>query len=124
MDTFIPGFVHLESYLEQLCDQHPQFGVSVAIVADGKMQYANAVGRYGDEPLNVNTPLAVASLTKPVFAYLVLKLFEQGVLDLDTPLARYLPVAYLPSEPFLPFMTARHALSHTTGFPIGAKRPA
>jgi CubicO group peptidase (beta-lactamase class C family) len=59
----------------------------------------------------------VASLTKPVFAYTVLKLIEQGVLDLDMPLVRYLPDAYLPNEPYLPWMTARHALSHTTGFP-------
>ncbi len=65
----------------------------------------------------MDTPLAVASLSKPVFAYAVLKLAEQGVLDLDTPLVHYLPYSYLPDEPYLSFISARHALSHTTGFP-------
>ena len=111
------GFSHLESYLEQLCHQHPSFGVAVAIANGGKIEYINVIGRYNDEGLNADTPLAVASLTKPVFAYLALKLCEQGVLDLDTPLAQYLPEAYLTNEPYLPVMTARHALSHTTGFP-------
>lgn len=44
-------------------------------------------------------------------------LCEQGLLDLDTPLSRYLPEPYLPDEPALEKMTARHVLSHTGGFP-------
>lgn len=116
-------FDQLESYLEQLCKQGSLFGVAVAVVRGEKIEYANAAGRYDDALLNLDTPLAVASLTKPVFAYLVLKLCDQGVLDLDTPLAQYLPDAYLPSEPYLSFMTARHTLSHTTGFPNWREAP-
>jgi len=81
------------------------------------MVYARAFGQYDEHPLTLDTPMAVASLTKPVFAYTVLKLVERGILALDSPLAHYLPEAYLSDEPYLPLMTARHALSHTTGFP-------
>jgi CubicO group peptidase (beta-lactamase class C family) len=57
-----------------------------------------------------------ASLSKPVFAYAVLKMVERGELDLDAPLSKYLP-AYIENDERLPMITARRVLSHTTGFP-------
>jgi CubicO group peptidase (beta-lactamase class C family) len=110
-------FMAVEAHLEQLCRQQGSVGVVIAIVREEKIVYARAFGQHDENPLTLNTPLSVASLTKPVFAYAVLKLNERGILDLDTPLVRFLPDAYLPDEPYLPLMTARHALSHTTGFP-------
>jgi CubicO group peptidase (beta-lactamase class C family) len=57
-------------------------------------------------------------LTKPVFAYGVLKLVDNGKLDLDTPLVKYLRGRYdVGDDPRLDQITARHVLSHTTGFP-------
>jgi CubicO group peptidase (beta-lactamase class C family) len=59
-----------------------------------------------------------ASLTKPVFAYAVLKLVTAGTLDLDRPLTEYLPGSYdVGGDARLAQITARHVLSHTTGFP-------
>jgi CubicO group peptidase (beta-lactamase class C family) len=58
-----------------------------------------------------------ASLSKPVFAGAVLRLWEAGVLDLDRPLSAYLPAPYLPDEPRLPLITARLVLAHRTGLP-------
>jgi CubicO group peptidase (beta-lactamase class C family) len=74
-----------------------------------------------------------ASLGKPVFAYGVVKLAEQGKLDLDAPLANYLPQGYAHVQnPFddksppitdlvtaseLRTVTARHILTHTSGLP-------
>jgi CubicO group peptidase (beta-lactamase class C family) len=91
--------------------------VALAVVSKAEIVYAHTFGQYDDRPLTLATPMPVASLSKPVFAYTALKLCEQGILDLDTPLATYLPETYLTNEPYLPLMTARHALSHTTGFP-------
>lgn len=92
-------------------------GIALAIVREGEIVYENGFGTYNDAPLTAKTPVEVASLSKPVFAYAILKLCECGVLDLDTPICEYLPQPYLTDEPFLPLMTIRHALSHTTGFP-------
>jgi CubicO group peptidase (beta-lactamase class C family) len=39
------------------------------------------------------------------------------MLELDTVLAEYLPQPYVADEPLLPLITARHVLSHSTGFP-------
>ena len=55
-------------------------------------------------------------MSKPVFAYAVLKLCEMGLLDLDTPLTRYTPERWVPNDPRLDLITARHVLSHTSGF--------
>jgi CubicO group peptidase (beta-lactamase class C family) len=68
--------------------------------------------------VNDNTVFEAASLTKPVFAYGVLKLVDNGKLDLDTPLVKYLRGRYdVGDDPRLDQITARHVLSHTTGFP-------
>ncbi len=63
-----------------------------------------------------HTSFRVASLTKPVFAYLVLKLVDEGVIELDCPLSSYLDKPYL-NDPRIDQLTARHVLSHQTGWP-------
>jgi CubicO group peptidase (beta-lactamase class C family) len=42
---------------------------------------------------------------------------EKGVIDLDTPLTKYTPERFLAGDPRLDLITARHVLSHSTGFP-------
>src|SRR5262249_61678185 len=70
-------------------------------------------GRVDDPPF-----FEAASLSKPVFAYAVLKLVDEGKFDLDKPLNRYLPGNYdVGEDARLGKITARHVLSHTTGFP-------
>jgi CubicO group peptidase (beta-lactamase class C family) len=54
-------------------------------------------------------------MTKPVFAYTVLKLVEDGKLDLDRPLVEYLDEG--PDQAYRRLITARMVLSHTTGLP-------
>jgi CubicO group peptidase (beta-lactamase class C family) len=71
----------------------------------------------GGQPITPQTVIQAASLGKPVFAYMVLKLCELGLLDLDAPLCDYLPGPLLENEPRLPLITARRVLSHTTGLP-------
>ena len=70
-------------------------------------------------PVNSDTVFEAASLTKPAFAYVALKLVENGKLELDAPLTKYLPVPWVPNEPRLKLITARMVLSHTSGLPHG-----
>jgi CubicO group peptidase (beta-lactamase class C family) len=77
------------------------------------------------KPADGRTVFRAASLTKPVFAYLVMKLVDEGVLDLDTPVHRYLknPLDTYPAyasfrgEPRYEQLTARLLLSHQGGLP-------
>jgi CubicO group peptidase (beta-lactamase class C family) len=67
------------------------------------------------EPISENTVFQAASLSKPVFTYGVLSLQQQGKLELDRPLHDYLPLPESEYAPQLKQITARQALTHTTG---------
>lgn len=69
------------------------------------------------EPVTADTVFEAASLGKPVFAYAVMTLVRGGEFDLDTPLVRYFGRPYIENDPRVNRITARHVLSHSTGFP-------
>ena len=56
-------------------------------------------------------------MSKPVFAYAVMKLAERGILQLDTPLTKYTRKRLITNDPQFDLITARHVLSHSTGLP-------
>ncbi|HSN88931.1 MAG TPA: serine hydrolase domain-containing protein, partial [Thermoanaerobaculia bacterium] len=69
-------------------------GLSIAVLREGKLAWSGAFGvRGGDDggPVQPDTVFPAASLSKPVFASIVLRLTRRGVLDLDKPLWTYLP---------------------------------
>ncbi len=96
-------------------------GISVAVIRDGKLAWNRGFGVKNSttkEAVTEETVFEAASLTKPVFAYSVLKLVDQGKLDLDTPLNKYMPGNYdAGDDQRINKITARQVLSHTTGFP-------
>jgi CubicO group peptidase (beta-lactamase class C family) len=92
-------------------------GVSVAVLERDRVT-AHGLGvtrAGGTEVVNGDTVFEAASLSKPVFAYLVLRLAADGAIDLDRPLGEYLPLPNPADDAARP-MTARHVLSHTTGW--------
>ena len=56
-------------------------------------------------------------MTKPIFAYTVLRLVDRGLLKLDTPLYTYLPYEDIAHDDRYKLITARMVLTHRTGFP-------
>jgi len=94
-------------------------GLAIAVVADDAIIFHEVFGVKNSPSrprLTATTSFQAASLSKPVFAYAVMKLWEQGTLDLSRPLAEYLPILYN-DLPQTAHITAQHVLSHTTGFP-------
>jgi CubicO group peptidase (beta-lactamase class C family) len=92
-------------------------GVSLGIVEHDKVT-ARGFGvtrAGGTDVVNADTVFEAASLSKPVFAYLVLQLATDGVIDLDRPLGEYVPLPNA-SDPAARPITARNVLSHTTGW--------
>ena len=69
-------------------------------------------------PVTDETIFEAASLSKIVTAYAALKLVDEGKLDLDRPLNQYLGNNYdVPNDQRINLITARHVLSHSSGFP-------
>jgi CubicO group peptidase (beta-lactamase class C family) len=109
----------LKSEVPGLMQQGGVPGMSIALIRGGKTIWLHGFGvkdKKTGEPVRTDTVFEAASLSKPVFAYGVLKLVDQGKLDLDAPLNSYLAKPYVPDER-LGKITARLVLSHRTGFP-------
>lgn len=99
-------------------------GLGLAVV-EGGTRWVRGFGLRDQErgsPVDPDTVFEAASLGKPLFAVAVLRLRDAGVLDLDRPLASYLPLPDA-GDPLAREITARHVLSHTTGLPNWRYRP-
>lgn len=95
-------------------------GLSIAIFEKDQVVYHNALGLSSvdtQEPVNDETIFSAASLSKPVFAYAVHQLVEEGRFDLDKPLYQYFPYEDAAHDERYQKITARMVLSHSSGFP-------
>jgi CubicO group peptidase (beta-lactamase class C family) len=111
----------LEQLIPRLLQEGTVPGLSIALIRDGKLAWQHGFGLANADtkaPVTNDSVFEAASLSKPVFAYGVLKLIDAGQLDLDRPLVTYLPGRYdVGDDPRFDRLTARHVLSHTSGFP-------
>jgi len=97
-------------------------GMAVAIVLGAETVYAKGFGLRDVEqkkPFNSDTPFPIASLTKSFTAMAILRLRDEGKLDLEGPAARYYPplakLSYATRD--APEITVRHLLNHASGMP-------
>ena len=92
-DTLDPSpYDRFDRALDSLRVRYEVPGLAAAVVADGEVAFARGYGWAdieGRRPVTAATPFRVASLTKPLAAVVVLRLVEQGRLDLDRPFADY-----------------------------------
>ncbi|WP_336514169.1 serine hydrolase domain-containing protein [Pollutibacter soli] len=117
-----------------LIDKANVTGMEIAIYNRKKAVFEKAYGLANaktGKTLNVSSNMYGASLSKAVFAVIVLKLVDEKLISLDTPLQNYLPrpiyeyehkvwhedFSALRDDPRYKKITARMCLSHTTGFP-------
>lgn len=111
-------------------------GLAIAVIENGEVVHVGAYGARNakGEPLTPDSVMYGASLTKAVFGYTVMQLVDAGKVDLDKPIAAYLPkplpeygadpviarsyadYSGLASDPRWRAITPRMTLSHTTGF--------
>lgn len=96
-------------------------GVAIGIINDAELVYHRTFGVANTEtqaPVTHETLFEGASLSKPLFAYFVMKMVEKGVIELDKPLFHYLPHPSIKdNDERYKLITARMVLGHTTGFP-------
>jgi CubicO group peptidase (beta-lactamase class C family) len=95
-------------------------GCAVAIIYGRSLAWSRVYGICdvrSHRSVTPQTMFEACSMTKPVFAYSVLKLVEEGRLDLDRPLVEYLPDLAPADRAERSAITARMVLTHTTGLP-------
>jgi serine-type D-Ala-D-Ala carboxypeptidase/endopeptidase len=124
----------LDTKISQLMKDASVTGMAISIFNDNKPVYQKVLGYKNSETkdlLQTNTNFYGASLSKAVFAVMVMKLVEEKIISLDKPLQDYLPkpvyeygkgnswnqdFTSLKDEKLYEKITARHCLSHSSGF--------
>ena len=117
----------LDALAETLMKAEDVKGLALALIDEGRVVHTKTFGYRNVQrqaPLEPNTVMYGASFTKTAVAYMVLQLVDEQTFNLDRPLARYL-TAPLPTyeryrdlagDPRWQRLTARHVLTHSTGF--------
>ena len=112
---------HLRAYIEELLAVQGFPGLAVAVTDRNGLVASEAFGLASleaGEPVTRETYFEHGSIGKTFTAVIVLQLGEEGQLDLDEPLTRYLPWFEVRSE-HAP-ITIRHVLTHSSGLMVGA----
>ncbi len=112
----------LSEFIPRLMNKHGVPGLAIAVIKDAQILWSRGFGIKSvltKESVSEDTVFEAASLSKPAFAYAVLKLCEQGKIALDTPLVEHLDKSLITNDPRLKLITLRMILSHTSGLPHG-----
>ncbi len=109
----------LDSLVPALLDELSTPGAAVAVFRDGQVALAKGYGwanREKRRPVTTSTLFNIGSISKTHAAWGLLRLVEDGKLDLDAPVEKYLTRWHLPPSAFdHDKVTLRRLLSHTAG---------
>ena len=106
----------LESFIDAFAREH-DFSGTILVQENGNRKYARSFGaadRAFNVPADSNTRYRIASITKLFTSVLVLQLRDEGKLDLNGSIKKYLPD--YPGEGG-DEITIHHLLNHTSGLP-------
>jgi CubicO group peptidase (beta-lactamase class C family) len=115
----------VSSLARELTERFELAGLAVSVVGGEETIYAGGFGvqsRETGSPITPDSMFRIASMTKPFVATAVLQLVEAGELQLDHPVAEYLPTFQVDNEPN-PRITVRHLLQHASGLPRSYHEP-
>ena len=125
-EAALPSSGEIEAKARALMEREDVKGLALAVVDKDDVRDVMSFGYRNVEraaPLETDTIMYGASLTKAAFAYMVLQLVDEGLVDLDQPIADYLdkPIPdyedweSLEGDDDWRLVTPRHVFTHTTG---------
>jgi CubicO group peptidase (beta-lactamase class C family) len=123
----LAGAEATDAEIQRLMAREDVKGLAVAVIDEGQIVHVRSFGYANvaqNRPLQTDTIMYGASLTKTAFAYMILQLVDEGRLDLDASIATYLPRPLPEYEDFTDLagderwrqLTPRIILTHSTGF--------
>ena len=116
------AFPVIDSIYKKHAEENHFPGISFGVVVDGKLAYT---GNYGYTDIDKKTPVTssslfrIASMSKSFTCMAILKLRDEGKLNLDDPAYLYIPELKNLKYPTAdaPHITIRHLMTHGAGFP-------
>jgi D-alanyl-D-alanine carboxypeptidase len=117
----------LSAWIEGQIAYAGQPGLSIGVVYNQELVWAQGFGHANVErrvPATAATLYRIASITKLFTATAIMILRDEGRLQLDDPVSRYLPWFSIQNQQAdSPPITIRHLLTHTSGLPREAAFP-
>src|SRR5512138_1914844 len=106
----------IDAFLQAQVKANRLPGLAVAIVQGDKIIFAKGYGEAArDKPVTPQTQFYIGSVTKGFTALAIMQLVEQGKLELDVPVQKYLPWFRVADPEASSKITVRHLLNHTSG---------
>jgi CubicO group peptidase (beta-lactamase class C family) len=128
LDGTVRDACSVDRAVEAIAGERGLRSLAFAVVEGGRVVHDRTFGSRSGQPVRPadgQTVFRAASLSKPVFAHVVMGLVRDGVMDLDRPLGAYLPKPIADYPPYgdligdarVAAITARLVLSHRSGLP-------
>jgi CubicO group peptidase (beta-lactamase class C family) len=109
-----------DEVVEQALEDFVVPGAAIAVVLDGEIVYAEGFGfrdLEAQKPMTADTLFAIGSTTKAMTTTVLGMLADEGKLDWDEPLRRFLPTFELSDRSISERVTPRDIVTHRTGLP-------
>lgn len=114
-NNYSPKYTEIEDTLKAACDNYRIPGMAVEVVDAEGVLFS---GTYGDCK-SLDTPFITGSLSKSFTAACIMKLYEEGHLNIDSPVNPYLDAAEVFKNPKdATRITIRQLLNHTSGLGV------
>ena len=110
-------FHEIDTFVESQMQELHIPGLALAVVQDNRIVYIQGYGITdpSGRPVTPQTPFIIGSMTKSFTALAIMQLVEQGKIDLDSPVQRYIPWFRVADPASSNQITVRHLLNQTSG---------
>src|SRR5579872_54723 len=112
------GIRRMNDSIEQIMSDVGIPALSLAVIKNNRIVYFKTYGYKHSgkkDPVNEETIFQAGSLTKSALVFIVYKLVDEGLFDLDRPMYKYLEYAPLEHDPRYKLITPRMIMSHCSG---------
>jgi len=112
-----PDFAAIDAYIAAEMREQRIPGLALGITHGDQIVHLKSFGVAdpSGRPVTPQTPFMIGSVSKSFTALAVMQLVEQGKVDLDAPVQRYLPWFRVADETASAQITVRHLLNQTSG---------
>lgn len=120
--SLLSAYPRVDAIFREYAERYPVPGIAYGIVIENELVYAGGVGFQNvveQSPVTQNSVFRIASMTKSFTAMALIKLRDEGKLQLDAPAADYVPelaTLHYPTHDSTP-ITVRQLLTMSAGLP-------